>query len=62
MLTTALAVIACAVVLTVAASAIIYRSSNRSALWNMGFAILLAFAAIGILLIVAAIVSRFRPG
>ena len=59
MLVTILLVIGCAAALTVLASAVITCSSNRSAGWNMAFAILLAFAAIAVLVVIAAIVSWF---
>ena len=67
MLFSVLVAVAGAAVLTLLASALIYRSSHRSAVSNMAFGVLLAFAAIGILVIIAAILSWlsaravFRP-
>ncbi len=59
MLLTTLAVVVSAALLTILASIIITWSSNRSAAWNMAFAIVLAFAAIALLGLIAAIVSWF---
>ncbi len=54
-----LLVIAGAAALTILVSAVITWSSSRSAAWNMAFAVALACAAIGVLTVIAAIVSWF---
>jgi hypothetical protein len=59
MLIAVLVVIACTAALSVLAAAIFYRSSNRSPVWNMALGVILAFVALAVLAIVAAVVSWF---